>query len=165
MRPIYAAHGLTEAYDDAASRVSYCLLIRNQFAHCNWADHEAGGLFYADLQTLARTADFWLRWKHVDAPLLLLHEGYFDAALEALRFADHELAVKQRKLQYHVWPKPPALAQPPRHNPELAHIPPWLAPDAQARYEARVREAEQGTHSPKRRSGRGPRGETCAEAS
>jgi hypothetical protein len=53
MRPVYEAHGLAELHQDASGRVAYCLLIRNQFAHCNWADHETGGLFFADLQASA----------------------------------------------------------------------------------------------------------------
>lgn len=150
MRPTYERNGVAAAYEDAMSRVRHCLRLRNQFAHCNWADHEMGGLFFADLQASAKTPDFWLRWKHIDLPLLRLHETYFEMALEALRFADHEIQVKFGRLRSHVWPKPPALAPPPLHNPEAQHIPPWIGPDAQAHYSARIQEAEQGTMSPKR---------------
>jgi hypothetical protein len=148
MRPAYEMVGLSETYRDAIDRVNFCRIIRNQFAHCNWADHEVGGLFFADLQRSAATPDFWLRWKHIDIALLQSHEAYFDGALEALRFADHELAVSQGKLRSHVWPKPPRLAQPPLHNPEAQHIPPWLEPDVQARYLARLQELESGTQTP-----------------
>lgn len=134
MRPIYEGCGLSSCYADAFDRVSYCRLVRNQFAHCNWADHETGGLFFADLQKSATTADFWLRWKHIDLALLMVQEAYFEGALEALRFAEHELAVKQGKPGARVWPRPPTLAQPPLHNPEDLHIPPWLGPDDRGRY-------------------------------
>ena len=86
MRPIYTTAGFSELYGDAFGRVMHCLRIRNQFAHCNWGDHETAGLFFVDLQVAAERPDFAFHWKHVDAPLLRSHETYFDGALEALRF-------------------------------------------------------------------------------
>jgi hypothetical protein len=148
MRPIYDGVGLAETYADAFSRVMYCLKIRNQFAHCNWGDNETAGLFFADLQASADSQDFAHSWKHIDFALLQLHYDYFDGALEALQFADHELAVKQEKLQFHVWPKPPALAQPPLHNPEDRHIPPWISEDDKALHLARALAAKGGAPTP-----------------
>lgn len=46
MEPIYKEHDLTEAYSTAMENVRYCLNIRNQYAHCNWADHHEAGLFF-----------------------------------------------------------------------------------------------------------------------
>jgi hypothetical protein len=148
MRPIYTAADLTEAYVDAFGRVMQCLRIRNQFAHCNWGDHETTGLFFVDLQVAAERPDFAFHWKHVDVPLLERHETCFEGALEALRFADHEMAVKQGKLQSHFWPKPPALSPPPLHNPEAQHIPPWLESDEKARHIARAQAAQQSAPTP-----------------
>lgn len=154
MRPIYLANSLETTYTDAISAVLYCLTIRNQFAHCNWADDpnpfpgQSAGLFFADLTESAKTPDFELFWKHVDVPLLQSHLDYFWFALEALRFADHELAVKQKKLQSHWWPKPTKLARPPLHNPEGQHIPPWITEDAKARHVARAQAAQGGDPTP-----------------
>jgi hypothetical protein len=148
MRPIYSAAGLAEAYIDGFARVIHCLRIRNQFAHCNWGHDETTGLFFVDMQVAAESPDFAFHWKHVDVPLLERHETYFDGALEALRFADHEMAVKQGKLRSHFWPKPPVLTPPPLHNPEAQHIPPWLEPDEKARHIARARAAREGAPTP-----------------
>jgi hypothetical protein len=102
MRPIYKNAGLESGYAMAFGMVLYCLQIRNQFAHCNWADHQSAGLFFADLTESAKTPDFELLWKHVDVPLLESQEAYFTGTLEALTFMDHEIAVKQGKLRSHV---------------------------------------------------------------
>src|SRR5438552_13623646 len=72
MRPVYVANDLEATYADAISAVFYCLQIRNQFAHCNWADDASKfpqpgeGLFFADLTVSAETPDFEIFWKHVD---------------------------------------------------------------------------------------------------
>jgi|SRR6516164_6300545 hypothetical protein len=58
MRPIYTTAGFSELYGDAFGRVMHCLRIRNQFAHCNWGDHETAGLFFVDLQVAAERPDF-----------------------------------------------------------------------------------------------------------
>lgn len=58
MRPIYVLNNLETDYGNAISRVTYCLRIRNQFAHCNWGDHEIAGLFFADLSESAKTPNF-----------------------------------------------------------------------------------------------------------
>jgi hypothetical protein len=148
MRPIYNDFGLLESYADAFGRVMHCLKIRNQFAHCNWGDNETAGVFFVDLQAAAERTDFTFHWKHIDVPLLQIHEAYFDGTLEALRFSDHELAVKQAKLQSHFWPKPPALAQPPLHNPEALHIPPWISEYDKALHLARAQAAQGGGPTP-----------------
>jgi hypothetical protein len=148
MQPIYSAAGLGNDYADAFARVLYCLNIRNQFAHCNWADNETEGLFFADLTESAKTLDFEIRWKHVDIPLLESHVAYFTGALAALHFVDDKIGVQQRKLQFHVWPKPPALVQPPLHNPEDQHIPPWITEDAKALHVARAQAAQGGAPTP-----------------
>jgi hypothetical protein len=154
MRPIFVSNNLEAAYTEAIGAVFYCLKIRNQFAHCNWADDASKfpqpgeGLFFADLAVSAETPDFEIFWKHVDVPLFESHEAYFEYALEAVRSADHELAVKQGKLSRHWWPKPPMLAQPPRHNPEGLHIPPWITEAAKALHVKRAQAAQAGAPTP-----------------
>jgi hypothetical protein len=150
MRPIYTSLNLLDTYADAFARVIHCLKIRNQFAHCNWRDNELAGVFFVDLQAASERPDFAFRWKHIDVLLLGRHEAYFEEALEALRFSDHEIAVKQEKLQSHVWPKPPMLMQPPLHNPESLHVPPWLSEDDKALHLARAEAAQSGVPTPTR---------------
>ena len=151
MRPIYDAVGLGAGYADAYARVTYCLRIRNQFAHCNWSDDPdstEAGLFFADLTESVKVPNFMHAWKHVDLQLLESHEAYFDGALEMLRFMDHEMTVAQGRLQSHYWPKPPALMQPPLHNPEAKHIPPWLTKEEKDLHIARAQAAEFGDPTP-----------------
>ena len=127
----------------------HCHKVRNQFAHCNWGDHQAGGgLFFADLQYSAGTPDFSYYWKHIDQPLLELHDQYFWLALEQLRFIDHELAVKQGRLRSHFWPRPTIPEQPPLHNPPDEHVPPWLNESEKALHAARARASQGGPPTP-----------------
>lgn len=152
MRAIFAANNLEDLYGEAMSSVFYCQRIRNQYAHCNWADdpspNNSAGLFFADLTASAETSDFEIFWKHVDPLILQSQLDYFEYTLEALRFIDHELAVRQGRLQSHVWPKPQVLQRPPLHNPELQHIPPWISADAKALHVARAQAALGGDPTP-----------------
>jgi hypothetical protein len=79
MRPFYEKHGLVEDYDTAIKMLRYCLLIRNQYAHCNWADHHEAGLFFADLQTSAKNANFDHSYKHVNTTILKDQLEFFQA--------------------------------------------------------------------------------------
>ena len=83
MRPIYEQHRLLEPYTVTQTMVRYSLTIRNQYAHCNWADHPTAGLFFADLQTSAKNRSFDHFYKHVDIPLLTLQLEYLGATLQS----------------------------------------------------------------------------------
>ena len=150
LRPFCDQNGLITEYLTAMAMVRHSLKIRNQFAHCNWGDHEQhSGLFFADLQDSAEAeTGFDFNWRHVDFSLLSLQEEYFAGTLEWLRFVDHELAVRQGRLQSHWWPKPPEQAQPPMHNPPEQHVPPWLTEDLKALHVARARAAKGGAPTP-----------------
>src|SRR5271168_5176823 len=41
LKPVYSLTGLGEEHAIARVMVSRCLTIRNQYAHCNWADHSS----------------------------------------------------------------------------------------------------------------------------
>lgn len=49
MRPTFIANDLDNEYGHMIGAVRYCLRIRNQYSHCNWADN--GGLFFTNLET------------------------------------------------------------------------------------------------------------------
>jgi hypothetical protein len=147
--PLYAAVGLGEKWSATFGMITRCLQIRNQYAHCHWADHEVAGLFFADLQEAAtRSAGFDYHWRHVDGPLLAKQEAFFACTLEWLRFLDHEMAVKQGRLKFHIWPEPPTLDRPPLHNPPERHVPPWLSEDQKALHKARTQAAQGGAPTP-----------------
>jgi hypothetical protein len=147
--PFYESHGLSEGWANSHAMVIRCLQIRNQFAHCNWGDHQEGGLFFADLQDAAsRPSGLDYQWRHVDCPLLERQEAFFACTLEWLRFMESELAIKQERPRYPAWPKPPEQAPPPSHNPPEQHVPPWLNEDQKALHLARAQAAQGGAPTP-----------------
>lgn len=143
MRSIYEKHGLIESYTQAMSMLRHCLIIRNQYAHCNWADHVRGGLFFADLQTSAKNQNFDHHYRHVDVPLLTAQLDYFKVTIERLRSLDHQLMVKEGRPTFHAWPEPPSSTPPLLHNPPSQHVPPWLSPELQEAHLKRALESEQ----------------------
>ena len=143
MRPIYEQHRLLEPYTVTQTMVRYSLTIRNQYAHCNWADHPTAGLFFADLQTSAKNRSFDHFYKHVDIPLLTLQLEYLGATLQWIRHMDGELMVRQRRVKGHAWPEPEALLQPPLHNPTSQHVPLWLNNEGREVHLRRARELEE----------------------
>jgi hypothetical protein len=153
VRPVFEAHNLLVEHENAYAMVRHCLTIRNQYAHCNWADDASqpeSGLFFADLQTSAKRPDFEHSWKHVDVPLLTDQEQYFSDTLEWLDFLKHEIALKKGQLSSHAWPKPSERTPPPLHNPASQHVPPWLSGDALSRHKERAEESERAGQQPER---------------
>jgi hypothetical protein len=146
----YANHGLAEDYATAMMMVRHCLKIRNTYAHCNWADDPGGvgGLFFADLEDSANTPGFDHDWKHVDPPLLTQQIEYFGKTMDLLEFLNSELAVLDQRLKSPVWPKPTIPRQPPPHNPEEEHVPPWLDEDQKALHIARALASRGGPPTP-----------------
>lgn len=148
MKPTFAAYGLTDDYDLALGMLRHCLKIRNQYAHCNWADSLSSGLFFADLEDSAKTEKFEYTFKHVSGPLLNEQLEYFAVTLEWLQFLDREISVKLEHIPSHVWPRPPILAQPSLHNPLSEHIPPWLSEAEKALHLARAQASQGGRPTP-----------------
>lgn len=154
MAPIFAAYGLTKPYETALTMVRHCLSIRNQYAHCNWADHAAGGLFFADLQTSAKNQNFDHAYRHVDVSLLTAQYEFFALTLDWLRYTDNQMLLAQprerRSPRPHVWPKPPESKPPPLHNPASEHIPPWLTKEQQEAHLKRALENERSSQPTER---------------
>lgn len=152
MRAPFDDAGLCEQYELVMGMLSACVAIRNQYAHCNWADHAADpgtGLFFADLQAAADgSAGFSVSFRHIDVALLESQERFFTGTLEWLQYVNHELAVRQGRLSAHFWPKPAKLSQPLRHNPLEKHVPPWLTEDEKALHVARALAAQGGPPTP-----------------
>ncbi len=143
MRRTYVAAGLGAEFDQAIGAVEYCITVRNLFAHCHWADHAEGGLFFTSLQDPAKATesfDYWYR--HVDVPLLTELAEYFDYAAESLQFIQFELRLRQKKIKCHAFPMPKVRIPPKKHNPPAEHIPPWLDQGGQRRHIERTQEQE-----------------------
>src|ERR1700722_12359280 len=91
-RPVFRSVGLGEEYLTAYAMVGICLRIRNQFAHCNWADLNDSELFFADLQEAADAPEgFELMWRHASLDVLMSQEAYFALTMEWLSFLDIDL--------------------------------------------------------------------------
>jgi hypothetical protein len=148
MRETFESSGLTDDHDTAMGLVRHCLKIRNQFAHCNWADHDEAGLFFADLQASAEKPDFSHNFKHVDPALLQQQEDYFGVTMEQLEWLNQEIAVRQGRLRSHFWQKPIIPTPPPLHNPADQHVPPWLSEDQKALHLARALARQGGAPTP-----------------
>jgi hypothetical protein len=149
MRPAFAVNGLIDEYRIAHRAITYCLRLRNQYAHCNWADNENEGLFFADLQEAADAEiGFELCFRHVDAPLLAAQYAFFTYVMEWLSFLGIELGVRTKRISNFSWPKPLERSPPPLHNPPEMHVPPWLTEDQKALHLARALAAKGGTPTP-----------------
>jgi hypothetical protein len=155
-RHLFDKDGMTEDYSRCMDQIKFCLNLRNQYAHCNWADDTAAGLFFADLQNSAVSAvgEFTEHiFRHIDVPLLERQEIFLSNTMDWLDYLDHELATRHGRLDRNPWPRPLAMPQPPFHNPVEIHVPPWLSEDQKALYVARAMAAKGGppTPTPKQR--------------
>jgi hypothetical protein len=144
MRPSYADAGLDAEQKLMISFVKHSLGIRNQYAHCNWGDHDAAGLYFTDPAEAAQRSDgFHHYWKHLDVPLLEIQEAYFVHAKSWLFYLEHELPFRRGTSTQNLFPVPTKLLPPPKHNPASQHVPPWLTEDQKARHIKHALEAEQ----------------------
>jgi hypothetical protein len=152
MEPQYAAVDLAEPQNITMDAVSYCLKIRNQYAHCNWGDSDPkSGLFFANLQDSAKHRDWFTDWKQVDIPLLTKQEAFFGDVRGALLFLEVDMQrIREGSQRNHGLPEPLVLPPPPLHNPASQHIPPWLNEDQKAQHIARAQAAEQSASQPVR---------------
>jgi hypothetical protein len=79
MRKPYAQEGLTKELDETLNAMRACLRFRNLFAHCTWAQSRKRGLFFINLEEVARMPrklDL-NHFRHVSAKTLDDLESYF----------------------------------------------------------------------------------------
>lgn len=113
--------GLFNVFTDIKGALGLCLKIRNQFAHCQWAD-TAGGIFFANLDESAEKAEgFKMRYYHVDLSLLEAQETYFVATRMYLFHLEYEIKLKKGAKKVSPWKKPSMPPKPSLHNPEALH--------------------------------------------
>lgn len=149
--PMFGAAKLSEPFSITFNAVKECIEIRNQYAHCQWADDPSAGLFFADLQVAAKRSTWIVDWKHIDVSLLERQESFFDDTRRALLFLEASMIhINNGWPQNHGIPEPLALPPQPKHNPASQHIPPWLGQELRALHIARAQEAEQSVTQPER---------------
>jgi hypothetical protein len=152
--PIFEAHELASPFAVTFDALEACRTIRNQYAHCQWADDQAhpdAGLFFADFQKAADQSTWIIDWKHVDVSLLNRQESFFGSTREALLFLEASMrCINEKTPQNHGIPEPLALPPQPRHNPASQHVPPWLNEALQDLHIKRAQEAERRDSPPVR---------------
>jgi hypothetical protein len=143
--------GLEQEYFTNKDAIKWCQTIRNQFAHCIWADDLNAGLFFTDLQDAAERVDMLrFNWRHVDVALLTQQLDYFDNTLTGLIFLENEGQVRAKKKQVHDYPAPKAINRPPLHNPPSLHVPPWIDEDEKRQHLEIARATENVGPQPER---------------
>jgi len=123
MRPKYDAIGLKDQYDAMLGALRFCKRIRNQYAHCHWLDYPERGLFFTDLEEPVKTSkgEIYLKFRHVDVPLLMLQEAYFVYTNDWLGHLSHEYLKRAGRSSSHIYAAPKIKPQPPPHNPPERH--------------------------------------------
>jgi hypothetical protein len=127
--PLYKLARLDTELNYARAAVQWCLTLRNQYAHCNWAYDQSEGLFFADLKDSIVLEDTSLfhNFRHIDVPLLSQQLEYFKHAYSWLDFVSERLGFFLRGKSSQHSQAPTKLAQPPSYNPPEEHTPPWIS--------------------------------------
>jgi len=152
-REIYAEHGMGDASADANGALRLCAGIRNQYAHCAWANGgkgRNGGFYFADLALSAAAATGWDHtWRLVNVRLLRDQYAYFEY-VKSLLFHLETGSIAWRRSQLPLFPWPPKRERPPLHNPPERHIPQWISEADRQRHLKAAREAKETVRSQER---------------
>ena len=118
LRPYYEGVGLGAAYANTYSVFARCKKIRNNHAHCLWAD-KGQNLFFATLEEIAKTdtGEGNLTFYHVDIKLLTQQLELFEHCQYQLWHLRHEAAAKKENKTQTQFLMPKELQLPPLHNP------------------------------------------------
>ena len=113
--------GLEPLFAELKPAYKHVLKIRNQYAHCQWAD-TASGLFFVDLDETAKKFEGFIQhYNHIDVPLLKLQEEFFASTRMFLLYFEHEIKLKQKKVKQYIRSKPLLPEPPSLHNPQDQH--------------------------------------------
>ena len=150
LRPRLAEAGLESEYISNRTAIAHCKTIRNQLAHCIWADDQTG-LYFTDLQDASERVDMLsLHWRHLDVPLLTTQLEYFDNTLTGIMYLENRWLAWAKTPSQLVVPTPKALDKPPLHNPPSQHVPLWISADEKRRHLELARESESNGRQPER---------------
>jgi hypothetical protein len=143
MRGKFKAVGLANEYADIMGAVRYCVVLRNHYAHCHWADDINAGVFFTRLDDPAKASEsFAYTWKHIDLSLLTAQWAFMQYAADGLDFLNFEYLLRIGKKRHNAFPMPAKLSQPKPHNPLGEHVPPWLNQADRQRHIEHARELE-----------------------
>ena len=150
MTPAASTMGLLEEQKTVTPLIWHCLKIRNQYAHCNWADTFGSddGLYFADLQNSANNPNFANDWKHVDIAVLGEQMEFFNCTMAMLNFIYGEIQALNQSQGPNLFPRPSIPSLAPLHNPPLEHVPQWLNANDKALHVAKAQAALGGLPTP-----------------
>jgi hypothetical protein len=136
LRTVCTRVKLNSELAETMAAVKTCHAIRNQYAHCHYADIKRQGLFFTNLQDAADKQDsFEYFWRHVNVKLLNQQERYFLYTTQCLQYIQQSLRnLLGRSGVPHATPWPTKLEPPQKHNLPTAHVPRWLGEDQRRRH-------------------------------
>jgi hypothetical protein len=153
VRSEYTKLGHYQNYIRTYKAVKSCLSIRNQYAHCHFADDdESDGLYFADIEeTAARETGFEHDFRHVDLKLLVIQESYFEYAKELILLLErvHKSIVRGSSLP--IGQAPEEQEEPSKHNPPDQHVPQFLNEEQTQRHLQRALEFLERANPPQRK--------------
>jgi hypothetical protein len=120
VRPAYDAMNLGQGFAEAVGDLSFCLSVRNQYAHCNWYNLTGQPLGFVNLEDSAKSNAslsasqlnvYWL-----DKTLLTEQEAFFGYTQECLWHLQYEYRLRTGKIANHAFPMPKKAQRPPKHK-------------------------------------------------
>ena len=145
MRAHFGKMKLQDEYAEVMGAVRHCVVLRNHYAHCQWADDLHAGVFFTRLDEPAKASEtFAYIWKHIDEPLLAAQWRYMQYAADGLDFLNFEYLLRIGKRRQNAFPMPLKQQKPKPHSPLGEHIPPWLNPADRQRHIKHAQESEAG---------------------
>jgi hypothetical protein len=149
MRDEFVKAGLADEYEETLIAVRHALSIRNQYAHCHWAQG-ATGLFYTKLEEAAqRNEGFSYDYKHINLTLLVEQEEFFDYVRSMLLHLESRIKIS-KAIEIPIFPRPSKRSLPLLHNLASKNVPHWLSEDRKRQHLERAVAAE-GRVQPRKR--------------
>ena len=118
LKPYYEKLDMSADYDQAYGVFNRCKKIRNNHAHCHWAD-SAGNLFYTIFEDAVKSRgdDSSLSFFHVDLKLLQKQLDLFEHCQDHLMYLRYEARARTHKQTQALYLKPKTMQLVPLHNP------------------------------------------------
>ena len=125
MKDKYENAGLKDGYAHMIGAMRWCRKARNLYAHCHWAGSSGQGLFYIDMDRVARMSEPRLTYNHVGESLLTDQEKCFCYVLQWQSFLQHQYRVAIGKLKSHAFQAPVVMQLPKLHSSASPDSPQW----------------------------------------
>ena len=86
---------MSSQFDETINAMRACMKIRDLFAHCHWARSKKRGLFFINLEEVAKSPPFDLnKFRHASSKTLAYLEDYFWYTFSMLDFLMNEFGVR-----------------------------------------------------------------------